>query len=214
MKLGNMTSRDRRALTWGAAILVPSLFFVFGVKPYIAALSDAKQQLSVERETLARERAAIDAAHHNPQLRQKADSAMHAVTPRLFQGRDDVMASAELASYLGDVARENRVWLQDAATRPAVQSPGGVRALRVEMRAESDLRGVLAMLHSLETGGKLVRIDRLDISRLAKTSSGDDSETLAVSATVIGFAIGTEMSTSPATTAVSAPASTSQQVAP
>ena len=194
MKLDNMTSRDRRAITLGAAILVPSLLFVFGVKPYFAALSDAKQQLSVERETLARERAAIDAAHRNPQLRQKADSAMRVVTPRLFQGRDDVMASADLASYLGDVARANRVWLQDAATRPAVQAPGGVRALHVEMRAESDLRGILSMLHSLETGNKMVRIDRLDISRVARALSSDGSETLAVSATVVGYALGTEMS--------------------
>ena len=212
MKLGNMTSRDRRAITLGAAILVPSLFFVFGVKPYVAALSDAKQQLFVERETLARERAAIDAAQRNPQLRQKADSAMRVVGPRLFQGRDDVMASADLASYLGDIARANRVWLQDAATRPSVQAPGGVRALHVEIRAESDLRGILSMLHSLETGGKMIRIDRLDISRVARSLSSDGSETLALSATVIGYALGTEMAPSPGPGR--APALVSQRVAP
>jgi hypothetical protein len=209
VKATNMTSRDRRAIVLGAAILLPSLFFVWGVKPYVAALTDARQQLSVERETVARERAAIAAAHRNPQLRQKADSAMRAMTPRLFEGRDDVMASAELASYLGDVARSNRVWLQDAATRPAVQSPGGVRSLRVEMRAESDLRGVLAMLHALETGKKLVRIERLDISRVTKAVSEDGTETLSVSATVVGFAIAAD-----APTAVPAGGSPSVQGAP
>jgi hypothetical protein len=192
MKASSMTSRDRRAIALGAAILLPSLFFVWGVKPYVAALTDARQQLSVERETLARERAAIAAALRNPQLRQKADSAMRAMKPRLFEGRDDVMASAELASYLADVARSNRVWLQDAATRPAVRSPGGVRSLRVEMRAESDFSGVLAMLHTLETGQKLVRIDRLDISRVTKVASEDGTETLAVSATIVGFALGAD----------------------
>lgn len=190
MKASRMTSRDRRAITLGTAILLPSLFFVWGVKPYFAALSDARQQLSVEREALARERTAIAAAHRNPQLQQNADAAMRAMTPRLFEGRDDVMASAELASYIADVARQNRVWLQDAATRPAVQAPGGVRTLRVEMRAESDLRGVLAMLHALETGQKLVRIDRLDISRMTKAASKDGTETLAVSATIVAFALG------------------------
>jgi hypothetical protein len=191
MKVSRMTSRDRRAITLGAAILLPSLFFIWGVKPYFAALSDARQQLSVEREALARERTAIAAAHRNPQLQHNADAAMRAMTPRLFEGRDDVMASAELASYIADVARQNRVWLQDAATRPAVQAPGGVRTLRVEMRAESDLRGVLAMLHALETGQKLVRIDRLDISRMTKAASEDGTETLAVSATIVAFALGT-----------------------
>jgi hypothetical protein len=205
VKAGNMTAKDRRAITVGLAILLPSLFFVWGVKPYFAALSDARQQLSVERETLARERAAIAAAHRNPQLRQQADSAMRAVTPRLFEGRDDVMASAELASYLGDVARESRVWLQDASTRPALQSPGGVRALRVEVRAESDLQGVLNMLHALETGDKLIRIDRLDISRVTKASTLDATEALSVSATIVGYAIGSETPSAPP---VSVPAAT------
>ena len=94
-----------------------------------------------ERATLARERAAIATARKNPQLQHIADSAMRAMRPRLFEGKDDVMASAELASYLGDVAQGARVWLQDAGTRPAVPAGEGVRTLRVEIRAESDLLG-------------------------------------------------------------------------
>ena len=193
-----MSAKDRRAITLGVGIVLPALFAVFGIKPYFAALADAKQQLSVERETLAREKAAIDAAKKNPRLRQAADSAMRALKPRLFEGRDDVAASAELVSYLGDVARANRVWLQDAATRPAVTSPGGVRALRVEMRAESDLHGVLTMLRELELGTKFVRIDRLDISRVSRADLTDSSEALAVSATVTGYAIGADTAQVPA----------------
>ena len=186
-------------------MVLPALFAIWGVRPYVAALSDARQQLSVARETLAKEQAALEAAHRNPRLRLSADSAMRAVSPRLFEGRDDVMASAELASYLGDVARTSRVWLQDAATRPAVQAPGGVRALRVEMRAESDLRGVLAMLHELELGTKLVRVERIDISRVSRAVASDSTETLAVSATVTGYAIGSDSGSSPRSAAVRTP---------
>lgn len=189
-----MTSRDRKAVMLGLYVLLPALFAVWVVKPYFLALSDARQQLSVERETLARERAAIESARRNPKARVIADSAMKSLAPRLFEGRDDVMASAELASFLGDIARESHVWLQDAATRPAVQSGGGVRALRVDIRAESDLAGVLAMLRALELGEKLVRIDRLDISRLSNAVETDSTEALALSATVTGFAIGPEPS--------------------
>ncbi|MDB4917980.1 MAG: hypothetical protein JWM95_5624 [Gemmatimonadetes bacterium] len=192
MKPSSMSAKDRRAITLGLSIVVPALFAVFGVKPYFAALSEARQQLSVEQETLAREQAAVEAAHRNPRLQQTADSAMRAVKPRLFEGRDDVMASAELVSYLGEVARSNHVWLQDAATRPAVLSPGGVRALRVEMRAESDLHGVITMLRELELGAKFVRVDRLDISRSSRGAAQDSSEALSVSATVTGYAIGAD----------------------
>src|SRR5581483_3969510 len=109
-------------------------------------------------------------ARRNPQLQHIADSAMRVMRPRLFEGKDDVMASAELASYLGEVAQRVRVWLQDASTRPATPAAqgGGVRSLHVEIRAESDLQGALMFLQALELGDKLIRIDRLDISRVPR----------------------------------------------
>jgi len=147
MKWSTMSTRDRRAVLLGAVFLLPWLVFIWGVRPYRNALNDARDQLATERATLARERAAIATAKKNPQLQHVADSAMRATRPRLFEGKDDVMASAELASYLGEVAGETRVWLQDAATRPSLPSAEGVRTLRVDIRAESDLLGTLMFLH-------------------------------------------------------------------
>lgn len=196
MKWSAMSARDRRAVTWGGIILVPALLFIWGVRPYQAALSDARDELATERATLARERAAILTARRNPQLQHVADSAMRVMRPRLFEGKDDVMASAELASYLGDVAQKSRVWLQDASTRPATSAAqnGGVRTLHVEIRAESDLNGALKFLQALERGDKLIRVDRLDISRIPR----DDKsvETLAIAATIAGFAVNDAISTS------------------
>jgi len=189
MKWSSLKPSERRYIVVGALLVVPSLFYIWGVRPYFAALSDARDQLATERATLMRERAAVATAMQNPRLQHMADSAMRVLTPRLFEGKDDVMASAELASYVGDVARHARVWLQDAGTRPASPAAEGVRTLRVEIRAESDLLGTLMFLQGLERGNKLVRVDRLDISRSAR---GDqkDAETLSIAATISGFAIG------------------------
>jgi hypothetical protein len=193
MKWATMSARDRRAVVLGLGVLLPGLLFIWGVRPYQAALSDARDQLATERATLARERAAISTARRNPQLQHIADSAMRAMRPRLFEGKDDVMASAELASYLGDVARKTRVWLQAASTRPAAPSDG-VRTLRVEIRGESDLLGTLKFLQALERGDKLIRIDRLDISRTPR-SDEKDGETLSIAATVAGFAVSDSVTT-------------------
>jgi hypothetical protein len=202
MTWSTMSTRDRRAVLLGAVFLLPWLVFIWGVRPYRNALNDARDQLATERATLARERAAIATAKKNPQLQHVADSAMRAMRPRLFEGKDDVMASAELASYLGEVAGETRVWLQDAATRPSPPGVDGVRTLRVDIRAESDLLGTLMFLQALERGDKLVRVDRLDISR-TRNFEGQEIETLTLSATVSGFAIGEA-------TATAAPASKRQ----
>jgi len=188
-----MNARERRTILIGAAVLLAGFGVIWG-RMYRDALAGARDELATERATLARERVAVATARHNPQLQHMADSAMRAMRPRLFEGKDDVMASAELASYVGDVARRARVWLQDAGTRPATPAAEGVRTLRVEIRAESDLQGTLLFLQGLEQGDKLVRIDRLDISRAARTDE-KDAEVLSIAATISGFAVSDSMTT-------------------
>lgn len=194
MKWGTMSERDRRAVVYGGLVLLPFLLFIWGVRPYVAALTDARDQLATERATLARERAAVASARQNPRLRQSADSAMRLMQPRLFEGKDNVMASSELAAYLGDVAERSRVWLQDAGTRPVLPAGDGVRNLRVELRAESDILGTLMFIQGLERGEKLVRIDRIDISRSSRVDN-KDGEVLSINAMVSGFAVGDSVAT-------------------
>ena len=188
MKWATMSLRDRRAVLLGAAVLLPALAFIWGVRPYMNALDDARSELTAQRDALAREQAAVTSAKENPRLRQLADSAMQAMQPKLFSGRDDVMASALLASYVGYLAAKARVWLQDANTRPAVLGKDGVRALQVDIRGQSDLRGTMRFLQALQRGSKLIRVDKLDVSRAAG-SSDDPMETLTITATISGFAL-------------------------
>jgi hypothetical protein len=63
-----------------------------------------------------------------------------------------------------------------------------VRTLHVDIRGESDLLGTLMFLQALERGEKLVRIDRLDISRSVRADQ-KNAETLSISATISGFAV-------------------------
>jgi hypothetical protein len=193
MRWSTMSPRERRAIVMGAGVVLAGFALIWG-RMYRDALSSARDELATERGALARERVAVATARHNPQLQHIADSAMRAMRPRLFEGKDDVMASSELASYIGDVALRARVWLQDAGTRPATPAAEGVRTLRVEIRAESDLQGALLFLQGLERGDKLVRIDRLDISHAAR-SDEKDAEVLSIAATISGFAVSDAMTT-------------------
>jgi hypothetical protein len=193
MRWTTMNARERRTLVIGAVVVLAGFAVIWG-RMYRDALGDARDELATERATLARERAAVATARQNPQLQHIADSAMRAMRPRLFEGKDDVMASAELAAYVGEVARRARVWLQDAGTRPATPAAEGVRTLRVEIRAESDVQGTLLFLQGLERGDKLIRIDRLDISHTAR-SDDKDAEVLSIAATISGFAVSDTMMT-------------------
>ncbi|MGH7690443.1 MAG: GspMb/PilO family protein [Gemmatimonadaceae bacterium] len=192
MTAAALKSRDRRAMLIGALVLAPGLVFIWGVRPYQAALTATRDQLATERATLSRERGALATAQRNPELQRVTDSAFHAVQPALFEGRDDVIASAQVASYLGDVARRSHVWLQVANTRPATSDASGVRTLHVDLRAETDFQGLLDFLDALDRGAKLVTVERLEASRGFGTGGNLNAETLTITATVAGYALGDE----------------------
>jgi hypothetical protein len=192
-----ISPNERKTVAWGMTIVVPALLYVWGMRPYQAALTEVRERLAVEQEALARERGAVATAQRNPELQHLTDSVLHAIEPRLFEGRDDVMTSSELAAYLGDVAFDSHVWMEDASTRPVTMSTTGVRTLHVEIRAESDFHGVLSFLQNLEQGDKFVRIERIDISRGLNGVGNENAETLLLSATIAGYALGSGSGVTP-----------------
>jgi hypothetical protein len=188
MSWSTMSPKDRRAILLGAVLVLPALIFIWGVRPYRTAMAETRDELETARLALSREKAAVAAKPTAPGGQQLADSALILVAPRLFEGRDDAIASAQLAAYLGTVARRSRVLMEDANTRPSTMSPEGIRTLRVEVRAESDIQGITTFLHNLESGTKLVRVDRLEISRVPGLEDKNGFETLSIAATIVGFA--------------------------
>lgn len=185
------TDRERRIIRLGLIVAIPTLLVVL-YRPYHTELVEVQDQLALERDALVRERGAIAASRRNPQLQNVADSLMQDALPRLFSGKDDVMASAELVWYLDEVAGKHHVLLSEDATRTAAKPKGGVRTLNVDIRGESDLHGLLEFLQALERGPKLLRVSRLDISKPSRDA--DDIETVIFAATVSGFAL-TEVAT-------------------
>jgi hypothetical protein len=193
-----MSPKDRRAIILGAIIVLPGLIFIWGVRPYRNALASTRDELETAKLALSREKAAVAAGPETPGGQQSADSALKMVVPRLFEGRDDAFASAQLAAYLGAIARRSRVLMEDANTRPSTTSPEGIRTLRVEVRAESDVQGVATFLHNLESGTKLVRVDRLEISRVPGLEDKNGFETLSIAATIAGFSFNAPGDSQPA----------------
>lgn len=195
-----ISDAERRTIRRALYVLLPVAFFSFVVRPYLGALTTAKDRLEAERDALARERGAVAMAEKNPAIQQLTDSVLQVTLPRLFTGSDDVMASSELGAYLGEMADVHRVYLQDATTRPVTTSASGVRTVRVDIRAESDFQGLLEFLRALEQGEKLVKIERLDVSLGLSGPGNEDAETLSIVATITGVALPNNMAVGPLAT--------------
>jgi hypothetical protein len=106
---------------------------------------------------------------------------------RLFVG-DSVGATAELTSYVADVATESEVRLTSVEAR-APSAQGGVTRLLVDARGEGSWSKVLDFVAALESSEQLVNVTSVRIERGARPgAAGGSSVTVAV--TIAGYARG------------------------
>lgn len=196
LRLPNLAPRDRRAVLVGAWVLLPVLIATLVLRPWAIAASEGRSSTTRERELLLRERALLaEAAGDSARLRL-ASLALADDAPRLFAGAEAVTASAELARYVTTQAvvsglavrqAETQTVLEDAARAdPAARADSSANVLRVAIRASGDAGEVVRFLRLMEDGPRLVRVERIGISRgLAGTS---EAGTLTLTATLAGLA--------------------------
>jgi hypothetical protein len=189
MKMPTLAPSEVRTVSIAGIAIVLSLSYVFGIKPYRAALANARASLESERNNLVKERIQVASAKNNPLLIQAVDSAMKAFAPRLFDAGSEVAATADLTTYVAGLARDNHVFITGSQTQKPVVSPSGVRTLRADIHAESDLRGILGFLEAVDHGDRLVTVERWELQRPA-AAEDNDVETLTLNMTVNGFMVG------------------------
>lgn len=187
-----LAPRERRTVIVGLLIVLPSLLWVYGVRPYRASLDEARAEIAAERDLLARELALLEDAERYPAAYRTADSALARAAPRLFDETDDVLATARLTSYVAGQALGSRVLLQEAEAQATQRTRDGIRRLQIEIRAESDTEGVLRFLNALERGSKLIVVDRVSLTREERSQMKGKPPVgvLVLTATVSGFALG------------------------
>jgi hypothetical protein len=185
-------ARDRRAVTFGALILVPALAFSLLVQPYRRARAELRDRVTEQRGLLARELALVAAADRLPSDLKDAARSLAGLRPRCLPGRDPLGATAALVGIVGDEARRHSVLLESIESRAAEGAGGGLVAVRIEVRGRSDLEGFLGWIRSLETGARLLRIDGLTVGRSDAGSEVDslDTETLLLAAVIRGYVLG------------------------
>ena len=186
-----VSPRERRSIVIGLLVVLPALAWIYGIRPYREALADARDEVSTQRDLLARELALLEDAERYPAAYRTADSALLRAAPRLFDEADDVLATARLTSYVAGQALGNRVLLQEAEAQPTQRSSDGIRRLQVEIRAEGDTEGMLRFLNSLERGAKLIVVDRIALTREERSQMKGKPPVgvLVLTATVSGFAL-------------------------
>jgi hypothetical protein len=183
VRFATLGDRDRRALVLGAAVLLPALLWAAVVKPYRAALDELRERTAAEQSLLQRERTLLDGADVNALVRDMEERARQA-SLRLVSAPNAPLAEAEVTAFLQELAKLSRVLLQElrgvedrrarggaggsaagggAAASAAAPDAAALRVIRLAVRGESDLEGVLTFLQRIENSPLLMRVTELSI---------------------------------------------------
>lgn len=166
LAMRNLAPRDRRAVLLGALVLVPALLWVAAVQPYRAALADVRERTATERALLQRELALIDAGA-TPAVVMEMEARAQRAALRLVSAPNAPLAEAEVTGFLQELARLSRVLLQELRgvedRRGRAQEPALLRPIRLAVRGESDLEGVMTFLQRIESSPLLMRVTELSV---------------------------------------------------
>ena len=158
---GRLSPRDRRAVLLGLAVVLPAAAYMFAVRPYRSALAEVRDRVAAEEELLARERALLASAPGLPEAIREAEADAEGAEDRMLRGRSAVLAEAELTDFLERSAFQSRVLLEEIRSGELARGeepPPGLSVIRLHLRGESDLQGVLSFLDTIEKSRLLLRV--------------------------------------------------------
>jgi hypothetical protein len=174
-----MNPRSRRALTTGLIVLAPFLLFYLVVEPYRTSLADLRDRTGNERALLAREEGILAMGPSLPRLASAASDRAKRADMRLVRGANRALEEAELTAYLERTASFSRVLLQESrGVEPprGTDTTGVVRPIRLAVRGESDLKGVLTFVQRVEASPLLLHIAEMSVEPVTTKTSSDTQD--------------------------------------
>jgi hypothetical protein len=177
--LGGMAQRDRRAILLGLGILLPAVAYVLGVKPYRVALEGVRDRVTAERELLTREVALLAAGPTLPEELQQAGAEAAVFEDRMVRAASGELAEGDLIDFLEGSAFRSRVLLEEirgGELGRGEEPPPGLSVVRLHLRGESDLEGVLTFLDEIEKSRLFLRVRGLALEPEVSRPNSDNNE--------------------------------------
>jgi type II secretion system (T2SS) protein M len=182
-----MKERDRRALVWGASVVVGALLLLrvipWGVRSARAAhieLAERSALLARARDEVARQGTLQDSV-------AAVTGQVVALAPKILAGNTSAEAAADLAGRLNLAASRSGTKLErvDPLTDTTTDA-GRLRRVSARVTLEGDIGGITRFLRSIEGGEAVLTISQLRLTAPDPASSDRVPERLRLEATVGG----------------------------
>lgn len=179
--MSRLSPRDRRALWFGALLVLPVLSWRLFVVPLSDLYRTNVARAELASELLEREQALLVEGPRLPARLDSARTALLAEQSGSLVADDTVAAARALFAALRNSARAAELTEISIEGAPPARSTSALMEVQADLRAYGSTAALSSWLGALEAEEQLLVVDRLDL-----TVSGE--ERLAVSARVRGFA--------------------------
>lgn len=183
-----LSRRDRRALLSGTVAVAVVVTYTGVAKPLRRISLDLERRRDIATEFLARYRGLVAANEAYASAADTASARLSRLLPETFVGSPQGAVN-QLLEMLDRAAAGNDVRILRASPVPVDSVGSGLVRIGAALECESDLWGLLGLLRSLETAGKLLHIGGLRVAAAGGSVRGDDIETLRFGFTVRAFVL-------------------------
>jgi hypothetical protein len=177
------TTRERRVVVWGVAIVLVALLVVRGVMPFAERWRLRESQLTAARDRAA-QLAGLEQA--TTQLQQRATIAERALSGalrRVLHARSEALAASALQALLQDAVDGAGMIVNRVEVGPET----GNGQVSASLSVVGDVHGLATLLSTLERGPRVLFVERLTVVQNSALRGAPDvlQVTLAVRAPVV-----------------------------
>ena len=183
-----MRARDRRALVWGAAVMVTALATLRGIPAGVRAYRALEASAVEQAELLARARVTLAARGAVQDSFQSAARDLGALAPKALAEETPDEAAAELTHLVSLAAQGAGMRVVGVRATPD-SSAGLFRPVTARAELEGDVAGLAEFLAALERAPEILSVRTLAVRAGDAQGRGRGAETLRVEATVAGWRI-------------------------
>ena len=177
-----LTGKDGRAIKIAAAAIAAFALLQYLVLPAWDRARDARQDIAIQEQTLAKYRQAITAAGPRAKEAENMAERLRQAESRLLQADTDALASAELEKLVKGMAAGNGIELKSSEFNRVVDGQDGYKEIPVGIGFQCRVDQLVNFLSALQTSDRL-----LGVKKLAIQPTGGAKKEVLVSMTVGGW---------------------------
>lgn len=173
-----MSPRDRRALGWGAAVVVGGLLLGRVVPAAVRWWRGAQATLAERTVLLAREQHEIGTVAVLEDSAKTVQAAFIALAPEILTGGTDAEALADIEGRVSVIAGQHRTKVLRLDGIADSSSVARLKQVRVTVAVESDWGGLVGFLKGLDEDPAAIGVQSLDVTAADPASSSARPEVL------------------------------------